>query len=64
MTDARQTAEAIPCPVCDKTSTPAGAEVVYAEPLTHCEWCGAEYPQPDDAPAAGTSTRRSAAEGG
>ncbi len=50
MTHAEQTTEAIPCPVCDKTPTRAEPETVHAEPLTHCEWCGAEYPQPDDVP--------------
>ena len=42
MSHAEQTTEAIPCPVCDKTPTPAGPEVVHAEPLTHCSQCGAD----------------------
>jgi hypothetical protein len=57
MTHAHPTTEAVPCPVCDKTPTPAGPEVVHAEPLTHCEWCGAEYPQPEDVPPTATPAR-------
>jgi hypothetical protein len=43
------------CPSCGETpsgTAPAGAQL--EEPLTHCEWCGAEYPQPGerDAPDA------------
>ncbi len=64
MTHAHRTTEAIPCPVCDTTPTPAGPEAARSEPLTHCEWCGAEYPQPDDAPAVDISSRRSAAKEG
>lgn len=64
MTREHTTTEAIRCPVCDATPAPAGAEVVHAEPLTHCEWCGAEYPQPDEAPATGASPRRTAADEG
>lgn len=26
------------------------------EPITHCEWCGAEYPVPEGAPAADETT--------
>ncbi len=55
MADAHQMTEAIPCSVCDTTPTPARPEVIHAEPLTHCEWCGAEYPQPDE-PASGRLT--------
>ena len=62
MTHAHQATEAMPCPVCDKTPTPAGPEVVHDEPLTHCEWCGAEYPQPDDAPPDDTAAPRDPAE--
>lgn len=51
MADAHQVTEAIPCPVCDKMPTPAGPEMIHAEPLTHCEWCGAEYPQPEQPPS-------------
>lgn len=58
MTSADQTTKAIPCPVCDKTPTPPGREVVHAEPLTHCEWCGAEYPQPAEGRPADTSPRQ------
>ena len=60
MTREQTTNEAIRCPVCDATPAPAGPEVAHAEPLTHCEWCGAEYPEPDDAPAPGASSRRKA----
>jgi hypothetical protein len=39
------------CPSCgsDRPGEPA------AEPITHCEWCGAEYPTPEADQEAGTS---------
>lgn len=33
-----------PCPTCGGAA-PAGGDA----PLTHCEWCGAEYPIPGEA---------------
>jgi hypothetical protein len=40
----RQTSdERLVCPVCDAEPS---AEAAGAEPETHCEWCGAEYPLP------------------
>ena len=38
----------IPCPACGAdrpAGAPPGAE--DDEPITHCEWCGAEYPIPE-----------------
>lgn len=41
------------CAECGGTIAPPPA--AEAEPLTHCEWCGAEYPVPrGDEPPAGT----------
>ncbi len=57
MTNAHPAADAIPCPACDKTARP---DIEHAEPLTHCEWCGAEYPQPDEVPVADAAPRRDA----
>ena len=37
--------ELLVCPACD-------AEAAGAEPETHCEWCGAEYPLPASAEGA------------
>lgn len=34
------------CPECG-AARPADQAEVESEPLTHCEWCGAEYPIPD-----------------
>ena len=31
---------------------PAPAEPGNDEPVTHCEWCGAEYPSPKEASSA------------
>ena len=31
-------------PEAPEAASPAGA----AEPITHCEWCGAEYPVPSE----------------
>jgi hypothetical protein len=48
------------CPVCDKE--PGGdrvPDVVHAEPATHCEWCGAEYPLPECAPETAPPARES-----
>jgi hypothetical protein len=28
--------------------TEGAASADVAEPITHCEWCGAEYPVPQD----------------
>jgi uncharacterized protein (DUF983 family) len=36
------------CPQC-------GEERELTEPVTHCEWCGAEYPVPDEKPGPATS---------
>ncbi|WP_217915741.1 hypothetical protein [Miltoncostaea marina] len=36
------------CAACGAVAAPAPEA---AEPITHCEWCGAEYPVPADAPA-------------
>jgi uncharacterized protein (DUF983 family) len=39
------------CPRC-------GGEQELAQPVTHCEWCGAEYPVPDAKPGTGTIVSR------
>lgn len=41
----------VSCPACG--TAPAGDA---NEAITHCEWCGAEYPVPDDADTAGPGT--------
>jgi hypothetical protein len=62
MTHQDPVGETIICPTCDKPPATAGPEVVGDEPLTHCEWCGAEYPEPaevsrGDASSGGTQTQ-------
>jgi hypothetical protein len=47
MSEPRASTGTIRCPVCDTPPSRAGADVVHAEPVTHCEWCGAEYPLPE-----------------
>lgn len=38
------------CAACGATATPPKPPT-GAETITHCEWCGAEYPVPADADA-------------
>ena len=40
------TAPAPTCPSCGEPPSATG-ETPTAEPVTHCEWCGAEYPVPE-----------------
>ena len=34
------------CTECGAAAPAPGPADAAAEPLTHCEWCGAEYPVP------------------
>ena len=46
----------VQCPKCGVPPSPPAATVVEDEPITHCEWCGAEYPEPEhDGAATGDS---------
>ncbi len=47
MTETPQTADTPRCVQCGAAAPapPTGAEP--DEPVTHCEWCGAEYPVPE-----------------
>lgn len=36
------------CPACGTPPSKAAEAAQTPEPVTHCEWCGAEYPVPDD----------------
>lgn len=38
------------CPDCGKEALLASEEDANQE-ITHCEWCGAAYPVPEDEPA-------------
>ena len=55
------------CDVCGGTPKPDPAAAAAAEPVTHCEWCGAEYPvpvvrsAPDETPRRGVSGGREGA---
>jgi primosomal protein N' len=59
MTDQREPTATARCPQCEREPD-LGAD----EPVTHCEWCGAEYPIPgqDPSPAEETQTDQNAAE--
>ena len=50
MTESSTPAEAIPCPTCAVAPTTVthavGVEDDDDDAVTHCEWCGAEYPMP------------------
>jgi hypothetical protein len=35
-------------PTCPTCGTPPSKAAETAEPVTHCEWCGAEYPVPEE----------------
>ena len=48
MSDERRSARQITCESCGKDPAPTEPEDVDAAPITHCEWCGAEYPTPED----------------
>jgi hypothetical protein len=54
MPDERGSAPKATCASCGKVPLSPVPEEVEAEPITHCEWCGAEYPSPeaDAAPGA------------
>jgi hypothetical protein len=50
------------CPSCGgRPGASPGAQ--KEEPITHCEWCGAEYPVPESGPGA-PGGRHAAGEGG
>jgi hypothetical protein len=36
------------CEKCGAPPSRSAGTAVEDEPITHCEWCGAEYPAPDD----------------
>lgn len=40
------------CPSCGTPPSKAQETAEASEPVTHCEWCGAEYPVPEDRPSA------------
>jgi hypothetical protein len=40
-------ADAPRCTECGAVAPAAGQAPEAAEPVTHCEWCGAEYPVPE-----------------
>lgn len=50
MTESSTPAEAIPCPSCGVAPTTdahiVGVDDDDDDAVTHCEWCGAEYPMP------------------
>lgn len=47
MTDSTGQPPAVRCGACGAApAAPETAEDEAAEPITHCEWCGAEYPTP------------------
>ena len=49
MTDSTGQPPAVRCGECGAPpSAPEGAGDEVAEPVTHCEWCGAEYPLPSE----------------
>ncbi len=45
-TTTEQTPPPEPCAACGEVPAPPAGE---AEPITHCEFCGAEYPVPPPA---------------
>jgi uncharacterized protein (DUF983 family) len=49
MSDSTRPAGTVPCPACGESAADAEA----SEPVTHCEWCGAEYPVPGEETEAG-----------
>lgn len=49
MPDSTTTPGAPACAACgEPPSAPAPGAAEAAEPITHCEWCGAEYPVPSE----------------
>jgi hypothetical protein len=49
-----QTTTTTTCAACGEAAAPAPG----AETITHCEWCGAEYPVPADEAAGGPEAAR------
>jgi hypothetical protein len=64
MTDSNSPVEPIPCPTCavapSTVAHPLGIDDDDDDAVTHCEWCGAEYPMPHH----GASTGPTGEEGG
>jgi hypothetical protein len=50
--DPKGTTNGVTCAQCGAAASPAQPTDEDDEPITHCEWCGAEYPIPDTATTA------------
>ena len=50
MSESRDRFETFRCPSCGCEPAEAADEEAEEE-ITHCEWCGAEYPMPEHGPA-------------
>jgi len=59
MPDPKGTTNGVTCVQCGAAAPPAQPTAEDDGPITHCEWCGAEYPIPD----AGDSAASAAEEG-
>lgn len=46
----------IQCEACGRTREPVTTAPAPAETITHCEWCGAEYPVPGSTGEGGASS--------
>jgi transcription elongation factor Elf1 len=60
MSESSGQVKAFRCPSCGREPAEAADEEAEAE-ITHCEWCGAEYPMPEHGSASGATTPRPSA---